>query len=99
MKKYKDLTEREQDLFCETFYESWERDKDLQDYEKDTKENPNPWGCPWYFRENEELLSDDIEKASNLWFEANKEEILEISKLEYLEERSALAWENQEDLD
>jgi len=83
IKKVSDLSEREREEFCDAFYgllEGRGLESDL------VSDNPNPWGCPWYYgrklfyrhiinREDLALDGETAEEmAENYFFEWVKED-------------------------
>jgi len=52
--KAKDLTDKQQEIFAELFYESPDAPNDGP--------SPCPWGCPWMFGTSIELYGDTIEE-------------------------------------
>lgn len=67
--KYKDLTDTQQKAFSEAFYM-------LVDF--DDTDSPMPWGCPWLWRADQEVLSDDMQRAANFLYEQVKKNLEEI---------------------
>lgn len=67
--KYKDLTDTQKEAFAEKFYS-------LADI--DDTDSPSPWGCPWYWCENDEVLSADMGIAAMLFHEQVKKELLDM---------------------
>lgn len=69
----KEALEAYKQVFTECFYMLW----DEEFLERDTvADNPNPWGCPWNFtRQWEILLSLNSREAGAKWFKDNKEEL------------------------
>lgn len=82
-KKYKDLDEKECDRFAEAFYSEWGNSEKVGYFDDDmVADNPNPWGCPWCYIEDKELLNSDIEKSATLYFKEVEDEIYENVKSE-----------------
>jgi len=67
--KYKDLTDTQKEAFAEKFYS-------LADI--DDTDSPQPWGCPWYWCPNDEILSADMGVAAMLFLEQVKKHIIDI---------------------
>ena len=66
--KVRDLTEQQQQDFQDAFYFYMPQDD---------RESPNPWGCPWYWAQDDELEGQDIEDMADFWWNKHKKEILE----------------------
>lgn len=63
-----DLTEKEQQEFCERFYQCSDVDED------DDSASPCPWGCPWIWSDTKELVGKDLDQmAENYWLEIRDE--------------------------
>lgn len=65
MKTYKDLDEKERDIFAEEFYSNW----NVEIFGKEDFEASCPWGCPWTYKEDEALLDEDIVIAASKYFD------------------------------
>ena len=73
MKTYNELSQEEQEIFINAFYNCW--NEGLLDENDLVGENPRPWGCPWYYAGDKELLDADIIKAAEMYFESVEREI------------------------
>jgi hypothetical protein len=73
-KTWKDLSDKEQEVFTEAFYDLWD-DANLGKHDT-VSGNPHPWGLPWLHMPNEKYETPED------YFDGNKEEIEHLIMLE-----------------
>lgn len=84
--KASDLSKEQQTYFIEFFYDNWP-----EEYQSDlTFENPAPWGMPWHWCPDSELIGESIrEMADNFW-SLHEKDIMEILEKEKENEHTQL---------
>jgi predicted house-cleaning noncanonical NTP pyrophosphatase (MazG superfamily) len=72
------LTEEQQELFTETFYDLWESTFSFPtDVEVDS-----PYGCPWTHGGSVKLKGDTVEEMAENFFDGHKEEIQDLIEVQ-----------------
>ncbi len=78
--KAKDLTEKQQDDFVEAFY--W-----VANFDDLVEGDHSPWGCPWCYDGDVELVGDSVADMARNYHESVKDEVERV-RLEYERELS-----------